>query len=152
MSTQNVCPFSKFVFCKHRETCRNLHVKDLCDKPSCDISNNEYKRCKFDPCAYKHIQNHSDIEDPKNKNQALLVKIDSIDKGLKLLNEKETEAKVVIEKLNQMEVKFDLLIKQRDEKIEHLEMQLKDTNLKAFEQDKSSINQKRKSPLYLSCN
>ena len=81
-----------------------------------------------------------------------MVKIISIDKGLKLLNEKETEAKVVIEKLNQMEVKFDLLIKQRDEKIEHLEMQLKDTNLKAFEQDKSSINQKRKSPLYLSCN
>ena len=69
-----------------------------------------------------------------------MVKIDSIDKGLKLLNEKETEAKVVIEKLNQMEVKFDLLIKQRDEKIEHLEMQLKDTNLTAFEQDKSSIN------------
>ena len=62
------------------------------------------KRCKFDPYAYKHIENHSDIDDLKNKNQALLVKIDSIDKELKLLNEKETEAKVMIEKLNQMEV------------------------------------------------
>ena len=60
----------------------------------------------------------------------------NIDNELKLLNEKETEANMMIVKLNQMEEKFDLLIQQRDEKIEHLEMQLKDTNLKAFAQDK----------------
>ena len=40
----------------------------------------------------------------------------------------------MIEKQTQMKVKFDPLIKQRDEKIEHLEIQLKD--MKAFEQDK----------------
>jgi DNA repair exonuclease SbcCD ATPase subunit len=151
-----VCPFNKYGFCKHRETCRNLHVKDLCDKPSCDISNcmlrhpkkckfyTEYKRCKFDPCAYKHIENQSDIENIKKENQALLDRIDNVDKEIKLLNEKETEAKMMIEKLNQMDEKFELLIKKRDEKIENLEMKLKDTDLKAFEQDKKIETLRRK--------
>jgi uncharacterized coiled-coil DUF342 family protein len=61
-------------------------------------------------------------------------KIDKIDKELILLNDKETEVAMMIEKINEMDKNFDHMIKQRDEKIENLEMKLKDTNLKAFGQ------------------
>ena len=83
MAAQISCRFNKFGYCKHRDYCRKLHVNELCDESACDISNcrlrhpytckfyKEYGRCKFDPCAYKHIDNIS-VEDLKIKMKILL--------------------------------------------------------------------------------
>ena len=43
----------------------------------------------------------------------------------------------MIGKLKELEEKFDLHVKEKDERIEALENELKDTNLKVFEQDKT---------------
>ena len=80
----------------------------------------EYKKCKFDPCAYKHIENQSEIENLKKVNEALLEIIKNIDKNLEILNEKENKAKSMIEKLDQLEEKYELLIKERDTRIGNL--------------------------------
>ena len=41
---------------------------------------------------------------------------------------KKTEVKMIIEKINEMDNKFEHTIKKIDEKIKNLEMKLKDTN------------------------
>ena len=82
----------------------------------------EYKKCKFDPCAYKHIENQSEIENLKKVNEALLEIIKNIDKNLNILNEKENKAKSMIEKLDQLEEKYELLIKERDTGIGNLDV------------------------------
>ena len=106
MATQNVCLWNKFGFCKHRETCRNFHEKELCVEPVCDISNcslrhlktcmfnKQFKRCQFDMCAFKHIGSDDDLEKLKNENQSLLEKINKIGKDLETLIQKEKNQKV----------------------------------------------------------
>ena len=134
MATQNVCRFNKYGYCKHMENCRNLHVNDVCGDSSCDVSKctrrhprtckfySEFKRCKFDPCAYKHITNDDDIDKLKKENQELLGKLDAIERDLKKLAEKEIESKSIIEKLNILEEKYSNLgskeneITQKDER------------------------------------
>ena len=51
-------------------------------------------------------------------------KIERIDKDLKVLNEKELESRIYIDKLTEIEGKFDLLMKERDANIEVLEMDI----------------------------
>ena len=75
MATQNVCYHNKFGYCKYQDTCRNPHVKDLCENSQCDISNcskrhprmckfyKEFGKCKFsDYCFFKHVRNDSENE------------------------------------------------------------------------------------------
>ena len=101
---------------------------------------NEYKRCKFDPCAYKHIEHDDDdIEKLKKENELLVVKIRKMEIDVEQLMQKETETVEIIEKLRKREEKLDILGKEssvKDVKIDKLDMDLKDANLKAFEQDK----------------
>ena len=71
--------------------CKNLHVQELCVEPSCNNVTctlrhpvtckffRKYNRCKFDPCAYKHVENNDDIDKLKNQNQTLSEKIKAID-------------------------------------------------------------------------
>jgi hypothetical protein len=109
MAIQNVCSWNKFGFCKHRETCRKFHAKEVCDDKECDILKcslrhpktckfyNEYKRCKFVPCAFKHIESNDDIEKLKKENQVLMEKIDIIGKDLEFIIQKEKESTIMIE-------------------------------------------------------
>ena len=34
--TQNVCPFNKFGYWKHKDMCRKLHIKELCENTKRD--------------------------------------------------------------------------------------------------------------------
>ena len=85
----------------------------------------KYKRCKFDPCAYKHDDKEKTIKEISEK-------IKQLSKDIKVLNDKEKESERIIEKLKQ----FDDIIQKRDDKIQILENKIKDSNLKIFEQAK----------------
>ena len=59
--------------------CRNLHIDKICENSLCDVVScnlrhpreckyyMEYKRCKFNPCAYLHVE-QSDKNDEINEN------------------------------------------------------------------------------------
>ena len=67
MATTPVCKYFKFGHCKYRSCCRNRHVDVLCEDSSCNIMICEkrhpvickffssYRRCKYNPCSYKHV-------------------------------------------------------------------------------------------------
>ena len=151
MPTQNVCSWNKFGFCKHREFCRKYHEKKLCETQACDILNcllrhpkkckfyTEYKRCKFDPCAYKHIDsdiNDDMIENMRKENKALLNQLEQVRMDLDVLAVKERESEETINRLIAVEEKVNNIEKNSD-KIIDLENMLKDSTLKAFEQEKN---------------
>ena len=58
-----------------------------------------------------------------------------IDKELKAFDEKEIESEMIIETLNQMDKKFELLMTEKYQKIKSMKMLIKDTNLNVFEQE-----------------
>ena len=116
MATQNVCTWNKYGYCRYGEKCRELHVNEMCSNILCENSTcmlrhpiackyfKRHNRCKFDPCAFKHKRN--DFENLKKENQSLTIKQEAIDRNLKLLNEKEIESEMVIERFNNMEKNF----------------------------------------------
>ena len=87
MATQNVCSFFKYGYCKHGKFCRSYHESEICDKKECDVFlctfrhpiickfYKKYKRCKFDPCAYKHEDTENIIEMLQKECLATNVKI-----------------------------------------------------------------------------
>ena len=121
MATQNVCKWNKFGYCKHGDMCRKLHVNDICENSSCKIMcclkrhpkpckfYAIYKRCKFDPCAFLHVENTNSFEYLKKENENILSKINDIDNALKSLDAKELEIENFIEKLLDIEKKTDIL-------------------------------------------
>ena len=58
-----------------------------------------------------------------------------IDKELKAFDEKEIESEMIIETLNQMDKKLELLMTEKYQKIKSMKMLIKDTNLNVFEQE-----------------
>ena len=68
-----------------------------------------YKRCKFDPCAFLHVENTNSFEYLKKENENILSKIIDIDNALKSLDAKEIEIENFIEKLLDIEKKTDIL-------------------------------------------
>ena len=127
MATQNVCKWNKFGYCKHGAMCRKLHVNDICENSSCKIIcclkrhpkhckfYANYKRCKFDPCAFLHVENMNSFEYLKKENENILLKINDIDNSLKSLDAKELETKNFIEKLLDIEKKVDILTNVRQD-------------------------------------
>ena len=127
MATQNVCKWNKYGYCKHGDMCRKLHVNDICENSSCKIIcclkrhpkhckfYANYKRCKFDPCAFLHVENMNSFEYLKKENENILLKINDIDNSLKSLDAKELETKNFIEKLLDIEKKVDILTNVRQD-------------------------------------
>ena len=117
----------------------------MCDKQPCDILNcvlrhqktckfyKEYKRCKFNPCSFKHIENGDDLENIVKENKALLEKLSEIERDLEILTAKEKETEDIIKDL---ESKHEVDNISKAAKIEKLEDVVKEMNLKVFDQDK----------------
>ena len=118
MATQTfVCLYNKFGYCKHQEACRRNHVNELCENLACELSTcnlrhpktckwfREYGRCKFDPCAFKHVGNN--IEKLKAENQEVLSKLNDIEKALAALEEREQESKETISRLMENSSQMD---------------------------------------------
>ena len=85
MATQNVCKWNKYGYCKHGDMCKKLHVNDICENSSCKIMcclkrhpkpckfYAIYKRCKFDPCAFLHVENTNSFEYLKKERKRLFI-------------------------------------------------------------------------------
>ena len=75
MTTQNVCRYFMFWFCKYTVKCGFLHVKENCESQECDVRSclrhpkicwffRDYSRCKFGKwCCFRHV--HRSIESGK---------------------------------------------------------------------------------------
>ena len=89
-----------------------------------------YKRCKFDPCAFLHVENINSFEYLKKENENILSKINDIDNSLKSLDAKELETENFIKKLIDIEKKLDVLtnvrqdIHTKDEIIDNLKQKV----------------------------
>ena len=124
MAAQNVCKFFKFGYCKHREFCRREHVKDICEKSECDISMcsfrhpkvckyyRDYRKCKFNPCMFLHVEKENDPETEKLKkeNESILKQIVNLEKNIDDLNDKILQSEDIIAKLVEVEQKFERVI------------------------------------------
>ena len=106
MSTETVCLYFKYGFCKHGAYCWKQHVKTRCENSKCDGKNCEnrhprecrfyshYRRCKFGEfCLFDHVV-HSDpvLEELK----LVKTKLNMIEVHIK---EKDLEIKLLFEKL-----------------------------------------------------
>ena len=112
MATHNVCLFNKFGYCRYNETCRKLHVNEMCEDNSCQFLKcsqrhpkackwyRKYKRCKFNPCKFSH---KDDLEELKLDNQKALQKIDDIEIILAEKNELENKRKEFDNKIDNLE-------------------------------------------------
>ena len=144
MATQNVCSFFKFGYCKHGDLCRSFHEKRICNSDKCNVFMctfrhpiickyfQKYKRCKFDPCAYKHEDTNDSFEILKKENIAINEKLTKVIRDIEMLSEEEKNSKDIIEKLKL----FETNVEKQNEKIQVLENKLKDSDLKIHEQNK----------------
>ena len=101
MATPVICSHFMFGYCKYRENCRKQHVKEVCDNSECDIKTcrfrhprrckfyKEYRKCKFDPCAFLHINTENNLENLISENNAIKVKLKEVEESLKELNGKK---------------------------------------------------------------
>lgn len=84
MSSQKICNYHKFGFCRLRTHCPNIHPKDVCENDTCDVQEYDKRHpvpcrllaqgeCRFKQgCMFSHRkpQKLSDLEE----------KVDRIDK------------------------------------------------------------------------
>ena len=133
MATQYVCYHNKYGYCKYKEECRKRHVNLICDDPACDIRSCEsrhpknckfyiqYGRCKFDPCAFLHVENNNNIQDLKKENEQILKQIENMDTKIKEIDKKIAEQNLLISKIQELAEKmesFKLLEDKINEKVE----------------------------------
>ena len=71
MAAPTLCLYNKYGYCKFSERCRRHHVNEICENNSCIISEcrqrhpktcryfENFGRCKFFPCAFKHEPRNS---------------------------------------------------------------------------------------------
>ena len=119
MAAQTLCLFNKFGFCKYGERCRKHHVHAICERSSCDVLTcslrhpnvctfyRDLGRCKFDPCAFLHIENENSLDSLKKQINEILEKISKLDDTIKELDNKIIESKLLQEKLKIVENKMD---------------------------------------------
>ena len=87
MATPNICTFNKYGYCKYQEVCRKQHENQICENSSCDIPRcrfrhprpckyyKRHRRCKFDLCAFLHIDSDGGFEKLKSENQNMQLRI-----------------------------------------------------------------------------
>ena len=109
MAVENVCYFNKFGHCKYTTTCRNLHLKEVCEERNCESSKcnkrhprncrffEQYQMCKFGLyCSFKHVQRidmNAEVESLKSN----ILKLE------KEVNEKDTRVFILEEKVKEFE-------------------------------------------------
>ena len=72
----------------------------------------DYRKCKFDPCMFSHVEEENDpeIEKLKQENELIQKQIENLEKTMNDLNTKILEKEDFIDKLVQVEKKFERVI------------------------------------------
>ena len=118
----SVCSYYKFGHCKFGILCRKRHIETQCESVDCSLDMCEkrhpklckyfqnYGRCKFMPCSYKHVEvskiEESRIEDLEEKVRVKDDEIKALKKDVLLLSEK---LQMVVEKCAQNNDRLDSL-------------------------------------------
>ena len=145
MAAPNICTFNKYGYCKYKEVCRKQHINEKCVDSSCDIRRCSlryprvckfykfYKMCKFDHCAFLHVDSDDDYENLKIKTDNLEKKLSDMDDKLKnalktktrdddmstiekQINEKDMQIENLQKKLDILEIKINKLSENKMEK------------------------------------
>ena len=109
MAAPNICLFNKFGYCKFSERCRKHHINEICSNSTCNIFEcrqrhpklcryfKNYGRCKFYPCAFRHV---SEISNDSNDGiKDIKDKIDLLENAVKEKNRQIEEMSCEITKL-----------------------------------------------------
>ena len=137
MAADLVCQHFKYGHCKYSDICRYRHINTICVKEDCDIAScserhpkvckfyQDYGRCKFNPCSYKHSRTKNQFEF-ESKIEILEEKIKNLEK---VLDDKSKDIEVLdktILKQNEMISKYDdKLSELKDEILESLEIKVR---------------------------
>ena len=104
---------NNYGYCKYKEECRKKQVNIIWEDLSCEISKcmarhpkpcklySHYGKCKFDPCAFKHVENFTSIESMKKENEKML------EEAIKGLDDKVVDYSGLDEKLLAVEKRLD---------------------------------------------
>lgn len=139
---KELCLRNKFGFCKFTQNCQFRHnnencVSEGCEGKDCDKRHpkecwwfNQFKRCKFTFCAYKHVK-----KDAPNDFNAKILDLD------RQIKEKDNEMKEQLEKIKEIENK--ILQNELETRVKHLEkfVLILQEKLEEKEKDRSSLAQ-----------
>ena len=84
------------------------HVLPKRHLKQCKLHSN-HTRCKFDLCAFIHVEATNALEFMKTENEALLLNINDINKYIEALEAKASETHNFIDKLMEIEKKLEML-------------------------------------------
>ena len=113
MTSENVCKYAKFGYCRQKNECKDYHPSEVCRDKICNVSRHpqpcryfEAGSCRFgDYCEYSHKKQKNEkelferlkkLESEKKNEKVLLKRIE------KLENEKKNE-KELLEKIEKLE-------------------------------------------------
>ena len=119
MTGQKICSYYKFGFCRLRSQCPNIHLRDVCEKDTCDVQNCNKRHpvpcrlfaqgeCKFNQgCMFSHRKPQKLID--------LEAKMKSVEKdnlNLKLrCNNQDSTIEVLKQKILSMESNLMVVMK-----------------------------------------
>ena len=149
MAAPTLCLFNKFGYCKFSERCIRHHVNEICVSNHCNISEcrkrhpklckyfENYRRCKFNPCAYRHEKDSSKTYDEveernlKEINDKMSVieneiikkneRIEELVSKISSLESKIKEIDTFKEKINDIQVKIQAHEKKFDDIFEAID-------------------------------
>ena len=116
-----ICQHFKFGYCKFRDNCRQEHVKEICANFDCQVYSctlrhpktcrywERYKRCKFDPCAFAHKNDSSELLELKKENLEIKNKLVSLEKALQDGKDSEKSDAIITMRSKPDYVEFVLL-------------------------------------------
>ena len=139
-TTETICKYNQYGFCKHRMNCRKQHVMEVCSNHQC---NNltctlrhprpckfflNYGRCKFeDACAFLHIRNgvtSQEFENLKEKTNRIEELFNETENNLKaakariaFIEEQNERLKTEVAKALEIAKVTELVVKESIEKL-----------------------------------
>ena len=150
MAAPTLCLYNKYGYCKFSERCRKPHVNEICENSSCIISEcrqrhpkicryfENFGRCKFFPCAFKHESRNSEpaneqiamrekyklieneIKEKNKQIEELLARIDSLETRIKAVETKNDVIATIEEKIEEFDRRFEKICEGLDKSMDFI--------------------------------